>query len=269
MSVSNIFELGELFEQVQVRRIFPDGKTFVDCIAKEDLSVIRNRYESEKNNPGFDLAAFVHQHFVMPGAVSARYESDPDESLEDHLKKLWPVLTRKPQAPKNDSLIPLPHDYIVPGGRFREIYYWDSFFTMLGLQVSNRIGLIENMVDNFSYLIDHIGYVPNGNRRYFIGRSQPPFFACMVQLLSEEKGKDILVKYLPQLQKEHGFWMKGKDKLSGNPITVNRVARMDADSILNRYWDENDTPRPESYREDIELAAGQNDKGKMYRHVRA
>ncbi len=268
MSVNNIFELGDLFEEVQMKKVFPDGKTFVDSVPKEDLSLIRDHYESEKNDPEFDLVSFVHQYFKEPDPVSSDYTSDPNESLEVHLKKLWPVLTRKPQNKTNDSLIPLPHDYVVPGGRFREIYYWDSFFTMLGLQVSNRVDLIENMVDNFSCLIDQAGYIPNGNRSYFIGRSQPPFFACMVQLLSEEKGKDILVKYLPQLEREYNFWMKGKDALSENNFAINRVVRVGGDT-LNRYWDENDTPRPESYREDVELASKQNDKERMYRHLRA
>jgi alpha,alpha-trehalase len=73
------------------------------------------------------------------------------------------------------SLIPLPYPYIVPGGRFQEIYYWDSYFTMLGLSVSGRFDLIENMVDNFSFLIKTLGHIPNGNRSYYISRSQPPF----------------------------------------------------------------------------------------------
>jgi alpha,alpha-trehalase len=63
------------------------------------------------------------------------------------------VLTRKAdeRTEKDSSLIPLPNAYIVPGGRFGEIYYWDSFFTMLGLQVSGRVDMIQNMVDNFLF----------------------------------------------------------------------------------------------------------------------
>lgn len=268
MPINNIFESGELFEQVQMQKIFPDGKTFVDCTLKEEFSFIRDRYESEKNNPDFNLASFIHQYFTEPAAVSVDYKSDNRLPLKQHLEKLWPVLTRKPLKTK-DSLIALPDDYIVPGGRFREIYYWDSFFTMLGLQVSNHIDMIENMVSNFSYLIDHVGYIPNGNRTYYIGRSQPPFFSCMVQLLSEEKGKNILLKYLPQLEKEYHFWMKGTDLLNEKNISVHRVTQMPDGSILNHYWDDNDTPRPESFREDVELASEHEDKKKMYRHLRA
>ena len=129
---------------------------------------------------------------------------------------------------------------------------------MLGLQVSNRVDMIQNMVDNFSYLIDHIGYIPNGNRTYYMGRSQPPFYACMVNLLSEEKGKNILIDYLPQLEKEYNFWMKGIDELNADNLSVKRVALLPDGSILNHYWDENDTPRPEAYQKELKLAQSVN-----------
>jgi neutral trehalase len=90
------------------------------------------------------------------------------------------------------SLLPLPYPYIVPGGRFREIYYWDSYFTMLGLKESGEVGMIENMVKNFAYLIQTYGHIPNGNRTYYLGRSQPPFFTAMVNLLAEIKGDSAL-----------------------------------------------------------------------------
>ncbi|MEL4411540.1 trehalase family glycosidase, partial [Shewanella algae] len=78
------------------------------------------------------------------------------------------------------------------GGRFREIYYWDSYFTMLGLLESGRIDLIEQMVKNFASLIDRFGFIPNGNRTYYLGRSQPPFFALMVSVLMDGKGVQVL-----------------------------------------------------------------------------
>ncbi len=135
MEIKNIFDLGELFEKVQMQKVFPDNKTFVDCIPKKDLSVIRDRYEEEKDKKNFDLVAFVHEYFTEPEIPSTGYKSDHEKSLTNHIEELWDVLTREPKETK-DSLISLPHSYIVPGGRFREIYYWDSYFTMLGLQLS-------------------------------------------------------------------------------------------------------------------------------------
>lgn len=268
MQIEHIFSLGELFERVQMQHVFPDCKIFVDCTPKSELSSILHGYESEKNKMGFDLSDFINEHFTLPENYSSNYVSDPERLITQHIEKLWDVLTRQPL--KNiRSLIGLPFPYIVPGGRFREIYYWDSYFTMLGLQVSKRIDLIQYMVDNFSYLIELFGYVPNGNRTYYLGRSQPPFFSCMVKLLSEEMGVNILVKYLPQLEKEYNFWMKGSDEISLQNISAHRIALLPDGNILNHYWDEWDTPRPESYREDIELAHEANDKKIMYRNLRA
>ena len=84
------------------------------------------------------------------------------------------------------SLLPLPYPYVVPGGRFNEIYYWDSYFTMLGLEESGRRNMALNMVRNFGGLIMRYGHIPNGNRTYYLSRSQPPLFAGMVELLADE-----------------------------------------------------------------------------------
>lgn len=268
MAIDHIFLLGELFEKVQLQKIFSDSKTFVDCTPKKELAYIRDRYEEQKNEPNFNLSFFVHEYFEEPKPISSHYKSDSTLSVEAHVEQLWDVLTLIPED-THDSLIKLPEPYIVPGGRFREIFYWDSYFTMLGLQVSKRIDLIQNMINDFSYLIDLIGYIPNGNRDYFVGRSQPPFFACMIQLLAEEKGKNILIEYLPRLEKEYNFWMNGIEDLNENNISVNRVTLLPDGSILNHYWDENNFPRPEAYAEEIKLSQNIKDKKTLYRHLRA
>src|SRR5882672_10142562 len=186
--MKQIHELGLLFEEVQMKNILGDGKTFPDCLPNRSLDEINNAFLSERNSSGFDLKQFIDLNFTLPKAYSTGYKSDLTKSPHDHIEKLWEVLQRKPDE-EGGSLIPLPHPYIVPGGRFREIYYWDSYFTMLGLEVSKRTDLIQNMVGNFEYLIDKVGYIPNGNRTYFLGRSQPPFFSLMVKLLSDEVRK--------------------------------------------------------------------------------
>ena len=268
MNIDNIFSLGELFEKVQMENIFPDGKTFVDCIPEFELAYILQRYEKRKIEAGFNFSFFVHEYFIEPGSISSGYKSDTGRPIQKHIDMLWDILTRK-RRETHDSLINLPESYIVPGGRFREIYYWDSYFTMLGLQVSGRIDMIQDMINNFSYLIDLYGYIPNGNRTYFVGRSQPPFFSCMIKLLAEEKGLEIVREYLPRLEKEYNFWMNGQQELSSENISVNRVSLLPDGSILNHYWDENTTPRPESYKEDVELARNAADKEVRYRHLRA
>lgn len=264
-----IQNLDPLFRDVQLKNILTDGKTFPDCLPKGDLEKINQLYRDQKDLMGFDLQKFIAEHFELPKTYSTGYKSDVAKPIRQHVEELWDVLTRQPEL-EISSLIPLPFPYIVPGGRFREIYYWDSYFTMLGLQVSRRIDMIQHMVDNFAYLIDHVGYIPNGNRSYFIGRSQPPFFSLMVSLLAEENGKDILTHYLPQLEKEYQFWMRGTEILSGSVPAIYRVVRLPDGSVLNRYWDEYSTPRPEAYKEDIELVShSAQQREVLWRHLRA
>ncbi len=262
---------GELFERVQLEQVFPDGKTFVDCIPKYPTDQILAEYNQTKDEAGFDLKAFVQEHFELPPTYATDFETNASRSAGEHIEALWPVLTRQPDAESSGSLIELPHPYIVPGGRFREIYYWDSYFTMLGLEVSGHVDMIENMVRNFAYLIDTIGFIPNGNRTYYLTRSQPPFFAAMVSLLAEARGDSmVLVNYLPQLRAEYDWWMDGAAEVSaGNPAVLH-VVRLPDGSILNRYYDRGDYPRAESYREDVETAA-QSDRPKeeVYRHLRS
>src|SRR6185312_13508871 len=112
MEIKNIFSLGELFERVQLEGIFPDGKTFVDCTPKEELSSIRDRYEEQKNEPNFNLSFFVHEYFIEPRSMSSGNTSDTTKPIEDHLETLWNVLARQPEK-TNDSLIDLPNPYIV------------------------------------------------------------------------------------------------------------------------------------------------------------
>lgn len=259
----------QLFIDVQMNQLFPDGKTFADCIPKEDLNKILQTYEEQKHTNDFDLNFFVLQHFTLPVIPDSDFEANTTKPVEEHINQLWNVLTRKPDN-ESSSLIPLPYAYIVPGGRFREIYYWDSYFTMLGLQVSGRVDMIENMVNNFSYLIDQVGSIPNGNRTYYVGRSQPPFYSLMVELLAEVKGQAILIQYLPFLEKEYAFWMKGEQFIDETTIASYHVVKLKDGLSLNRFWDENDTPRPESYREDVELAHQSNSNAnELYRHLRA
>ena len=203
----------ELFVAVQMQRVFPDSKTFVDCAPRRHPEAILEDYRARCGEPGFDLEAFVHEHFSLYEMPVKAFVANPDDSLAEHIDRLWPILTRHPQDhPEHSSLLPLPHVYVVPGGRFTELYYWDSYFTMLGLDESGHCDLLRAMADNFAYLIDTYGHVPNGNRTYYLGRSQPPVFALMTELF-EETGVHRASDYLPQLHKEYAFWMEGAEVL--------------------------------------------------------
>ena len=259
---------GELFEDAQ--RVLPDTKAFVDAIPNQPPAGIAAEYAYASTRAGFDLKAFIAKQFTLPPLAGGDYRTDPDHAVSQHIDALWNVLERKPDAiDARTSLLPLPYRYIVPGGRFNEIYYWDSYFTMLGLEESGRHDLAVDMVKNFAWLIDHYGHIPNGNRTYYLSRSQPPFFAAMVNLLAERDGPSTLSHYLPQLEREYEFWMEGSSRLA--PGQAHRRVVMLADgSVLNRYWDDCDTPREESYGRDVETAmASGRPAAEVYRNLRA
>ncbi|MFN8358246.1 MAG: alpha,alpha-trehalase TreF [Spirosomataceae bacterium] len=258
-----------LFQAVQAQAIFLDSKTFVDGVPKQAPEVIEALFQEQKGEENFDLQAFVTEHFELPKPFGAGFESDTSRSIDLHIQTLWPVLTREADQPsEHGTLLPLPFPYVVPGGRFGEVYYWDSYFTMLGLQVHGRTDLIRHMVNNFAYLLDTYGLIPNGNRTYYLGRSQPPYFAQMVCLLAEALPQEpILLQYLPQLEKEYAFWMRTD---SSTDEASYRVLPLPGGALLNRYWDEYDTPRPESYKEDVAIAQlASQTPATVYRHLRA
>lgn len=262
----------DLFEAVQLGHVYPDNKTFVDAVGRESPAEILRAYAAQKVTPGFDLTAFVAAHFTPPAAAGGQYHSRVAAGLRHHLDTLWTVLQRQPDTlarALSSSLLPLPHPYIVPGGRFREVYYWDSYFTMLGLAESGRTPVIRATVDNFAFLLDRYGFIPNGNRSYYLTRSQPPFFALMVTLLARQKGAPAVSHYQPQLLKEYAYWMAGADGLA--PGTARAAAvRMPQGELLNRYWDSSDQPREESYAEDVAAARlSTQAPAAFYRNVRA
>ncbi|MGB8705089.1 MAG: trehalase family glycosidase, partial [Gillisia sp.] len=128
---------GPLFYKVQQdASLFPDSKTFVDAVPKYSVEKIREDYADLKDTSDAGIRSFVNENFLIPGAA-AKYKTD-SSSVNEHIAKLWEVLKRPADENKSGTLIPLPNPYIVPGGRFREIYYWDSYFTMLGLQQDNQ-----------------------------------------------------------------------------------------------------------------------------------
>ncbi|MCO1384202.1 alpha,alpha-trehalase TreA [Burkholderia multivorans] len=260
---------GDLFVAVQTASVYPDQKTFVDATPDTDPATIMQLYQQQKSQAGFSLKAFVEQHFTPPaqGGVTP----PPNQTLREHIDWLWPQLTRTTTtAPPYSSLIPMPKPYVVPGGRFREGYYWDTYFTMLGLQVSGREDLVDDMLDNFAHLIDTVGHIPNGNRTYYASRSQPPFFAYMVTLAAQAEGDKVYQKYLPALRKEYAYWMQGESTTPRGQAARHVVAMPDG-AVLNRYWDASDTPRDESYLEDVTTAKAASGRAAndVYRDLRA
>lgn len=101
----------------------------------------------------------------------------------EYIRDFWPKLTRF-NTSDEETRIGLPAPYVVPGvgAMFQEMYYWDSYFTALGLAESESEQLVLDMTENMAWLLDRFGMIPNGSRYYFLSRSQPPFFTRMVLL---------------------------------------------------------------------------------------
>jgi alpha,alpha-trehalase len=260
----------DLFVAVQMEAIYQDGKAFADAAPNATPSEILAQYHAARPDSPEALKRFVEAHFSLPANASSTPSLPEQIGIVAHIDGLWDTLTRSTTAAAGySSMLPLPEPYVVPGGRFREMYYWDSFFTMLGLDESGRHDLVADMVHDFAYLIDSYGHVPNGTRTYYLSRSQPPFFFAMVGLLSKDDSASAFAQYLPQLRREYAFWMQGAGDLRRG-TAHRRVVAMPDGSILNRYWDDRDTARDESYREDIELArASGRPAQQLFRDIRA
>lgn len=262
---------GDLFEAVQLSGMFEDSKTFVDAVPTSDPDDVRAAFDAAAAGDD-ELAAFVDERFDLPEEVTAGVEQPLGDTMSEHVRELWPHLTTSADDEPGElsTRLPLPNPYIKPGGRFREIYYWDTYFTAEGLVRSGMVDVVENMVDNFASLIDRVGFVPNGNRVYYLGRSQPPLFCQLLTLLERARGPQAPIEYLPQLRAEYDFWMDGADDVSPMDPAHRRVVRLSDGSVLNRYWDDYPVPRPESYAEDVAVADEHEATDEtVYRHLRA
>jgi len=263
-----------LLHVVQMANIHKDSKTFVDKSLKTSPREVLQKFDElmkeTENNPNKEqVSVFVDNNFdPLPNddnPQGSEFEdwdpSDWDEdiplfnlitdpgyrSLAKDLHGRWKDLGRKIKSdvqasPEKYSLHYLHEPFIVPGGRFREMYYWDSYWTIQGLLVSEMPETVKGMLINFVKLIKDIGHIPNGNRIYYNRRSQPPLFISMVQAYFEATHDEKFIEEnIEYLDKEFQFWMANRT------ITVNVGEKK---HTLARYNVEVDDPRPESYRED-------------------
>lgn len=244
----------DLFHAIQISNLMLDSKLFADAIPKRDPDKIRHEFNALGKCKSLNLQSFIDENFNLPEESEQTTGVSSGVAIRSHIESMWARLEREPDNVADlSSLIPLPFHYLVPGGRFREIYYWDSYFTMLGYVEDRGPDMLINMLDNFAYLSDQVGHIPNGNRSYFCSRSQPPVFALMLELLLEyQETESVYGKYLGYLETEYKFWMWGAEDIKQDGDATRRVIRVGG-GFLNRYWDDLTTPRPESYAEDLQL----------------
>ncbi|KAI8333609.1 trehalase [Chlamydoabsidia padenii] len=258
---SPIYCESPVLKTIQLAKLFNDSKTFVDMPTTKPVDQILQAFDALGPNPNqSSLLDFVHDHFAEAGSEMQPYpvtihSLDWLEKIKDIKYKGWIDILHHAWADLTfkfnttmlcegcvSSTLPVQRPFVVPGGRFREFYYWDSYFVIEGLLQSGLHSLALDMIENFFDFVDRYGFMPNGARIYYLNRSQPPFLAEMVHLYYE-KTKDIkfLQKALPILDKEYMFWQKNTS------VTIRQGNKS---YKLNRYNVINHSPRPESYLED-------------------
>ncbi|KAJ1333882.1 alpha,alpha-trehalase [Microdochium nivale] len=263
---SPIYCYGDLLREVELAQPFADSKTFVDLPTKrpldEVLAAFANLAKPLSNNT--ELNDFLSEYFGQAGSELAPVSTDglktdptfldklEDASIREFVEKvidIWPELTRTYVGAGNctgcvNSFIPLNRTFVVAGGRFREPYYWDSFWILEGLL---RTGgsfteISKNIIENFLDIIDLYGFMPNGARIYYLNRSQPPLLTQMVKVYVDyTNDTSILERALPLLLKEHSFFVNNR---------TTEITKGNQTYTLSRYDVTNTQPRPESFRED-------------------
>uniref|UniRef100_A0A7E4WAJ8 Trehalase n=1 Tax=Panagrellus redivivus TaxID=6233 RepID=A0A7E4WAJ8_PANRE len=281
-----IYCQGPLLDAVMKLSLFNDSKTFVDRPLKRDPLLVKQAFDATFNGTKSEdidkakLRAFVDEHFEPEGDELVHcdledwQESPPqlltikDKSLQKwamDMNAIWKKLCRKMKdevktQPDRYSLLYVPNQFIAPGGRFREFYYWDTYWVIKGLLISGMHKTAKGMIGNFAHIINQFGFIPNGGRVYYLKRSQPPLLTGMVYEYFEATGDvEFIREMLPVLEKELHFWNDKRNvsvPLTGESIT------------MYQYRTEANTPRPESYREDVHLIPQDDpDAPRVYRNL--
>ncbi|KAJ2966299.1 hypothetical protein NQ176_g10215 [Zarea fungicola] len=266
---SPIYCHGDILKEIELARPFSDSKTFVDMPAKKPLAEIQAAFDKLKKplSNNTELNDFLSTYFDDAGSElkpvpKDQLKVDPkfldmlnDTVIKEFVNKvidIWPDLTREYAGSTGNctncpnSFIPLKRSFVVAGGRFRESYYWDSYWIIEGLLRTGGtfVDISKNMIENFLDFIEQFGFIPNGARVYYLNRSQPPLLSQMVKTyIKHTNDTSILARALPLLVKEHEFFMNNR--------TI-KVTVANKTYSLNHYAVSNTQPRPESFREDYE-----------------
>ncbi|XP_031248812.1 probable trehalase [Pistacia vera] len=267
-----------------------DPKMYVDLSLKSNLSTTIDAFDKlPRNATGaisvLDLSKFIDDYFEGAGddlvyADPLDFVPEPEGflpkvensqvrawALEVH--SLWKNLSRKVSdsvlnRPEFHTLLPLPGPVVIPGSRFKEVNYWDSYWVIRGLMASKMYATAKSIVTNLISFIDTYGYVLNGARAYYTNRSQPPLLSAMIHEIYKRTGDlKLVIKALPALLKEYQFWNTG----------IHSVTVQDSQASshkLSRYYAMWNKPRPESATIDKAFASkilNDSEKQHFYREV--
>ncbi|PVF98538.1 trehalase-domain-containing protein [Serendipita vermifera] len=279
---SKIFCAGEILQTINIAQPYVDSKTIVDKPTNgTSQSVITafNQLKSDNQVTYGEIVGFLNHSFQGEGleleanpldnfpTSPQAFQSIPDPYVKGFalaVHNIWNLLIRDTDESRvcmngrcESSLIPLNHTFVVPGGRFREQYYWDSKFILDGLLKSELYSVAKSTLDNFMDEIQQFGFIPNGGRIYYLNRSQPPLFTTMVlSYYNATRDADTLQRAIPILEKELTWFDTNRSLNITSPYT-NKTR------LVYHYAVKNSAPRPESYREDY-LAANGDDISPAY-----
>ena len=264
---------GPLLRAIQQSGFYEDCKTFVDMPMLHDPEEVLEDFAKLPAEPSNrDLEEFIERNFEPAGvdlvhAEPIDFSADPEfvkriaspelREFAYYIHSIWPQLFRRVDPAvemyqQRHTLLALPYPVVVPGGRFRESYYWDSYWIVEGLLVSGMLTSARGVIKNLLHYIEGFGFVPNGGRCYYMDRSQPPMLSEMVATYYRHTGDAALLRQaLPLLDREYAFWMSGSLGRRGHAVTLTDGAG--TEHVLNVYTSREARPRPESYREDLEL----------------
>lgn len=273
---SEIFCPGSLLQTVNLAELYPDSKTFVDKPTSKapsqvltDFSAINGSSLTEGAVEQFVDSDFSGEGLELETVAFANYNPTPAflDGVHDPLVKAWSGIVHgywvQLARSTNDSalcdgikcessLIPLNHTFVVPGGRFREIYYWDSFWIIEGLIQSELYSLVNSTLQNFMDQLETFGFIPNGGRIYYLNRSQPPLFIHMLdRYIKSTNDTSILQRALPLAELELRWWATNRS------ISVTSSYSSQTYNMFH-YAVNNSAPRPESYLDDYQTATGAN-----------
>jgi alpha,alpha-trehalase len=253
--------MGQMY--IGAREKYPDGMTLACASPQEGWTYesIKEEYARQCGTEGFSDVAFFDSHFTVTPPDVESLVARPGMSLDDYTRWLRPKFIF-PNTDNSHFDIWLPHDRAVAGaGRFgRHSFLWDGYQMAKGYAADGEWNKVLDVVDNTEYLINRFGYPLNGSADFYATRAQPDYFSHEVRMLADHFGPEVLVRYLPAMEKNHmGYWMDGMEELSALPLDGKAHAhraliRMPDGSFLNRYWDDAEGPRLESYKEDVEVA---------------
>lgn len=213
----------------QLDQIFQHIEKNWQILARSNKDLAKSAADPKFGTPTGCALVYLSQAENLQN-ISAKLKKEM--SAEDFAKIELRVLPDDVSQIKEHGLLYLPNPYIVPGGRFNEMYGWDSYFINLGLLRDGEIELAKGMTDNLLYEIKNYGMVLNANRTYYLTRSQPPFLSLMVRDVYQKIGdKNWLEKAVPLIEKTHQFWTK--------------MPHLTKQTGLSRYYSFGSGPAPE------------------------